>query len=112
MSNIPGTSVEEKMRALRTRFIGQLRERLDRLKQLRKQSSENRLGEAERSEIKFLAHKCSGSGSTFGFPTISQAGRALEEVLINRPNIPSTQLLPYLDTLISECKDALKQAMH
>ena len=57
-------------------YIGSLQKRIDRIASLQVKLAE---GNAKTEEnVRLLAHSLHGSGTSFGFPEISEAGKALE----------------------------------
>jgi len=58
-------------------YIGSLQKRIDRIASLQVKLAE---GNAKAEEnVRLLAHSLHGSGTSFGFPEISEAGKALEQ---------------------------------
>ncbi|MES2208332.1 MAG: Hpt domain-containing protein [Pseudomonadota bacterium] len=93
----------EGLRQLRTRYLTQLEERIDYLKNHHEIANKNEFNEEERLSLRSLAHKLAGSGSIFGFPHITQAGQALEQALLEGSKSSHNEILSLLTILIDAC---------
>lgn len=111
MTTDANIQVQDAMRGLRVRYLIQLEERLQSLIQLKKKSEIGTLQDNDRQSLQFLAHKLAGSGTTFGFPAISEAGRILEVKLIEQPLADREMLMPLLLDLIRICTEARQSAI-
>lgn len=74
-------NINEIMRPLIHRFKHDLVDREAKLSEYSETISNRELTEIEINELSSIAHKLAGSGTTFGFPHISQAGKELETCL-------------------------------
>jgi two-component system cell cycle response regulator len=96
--------VESKMQVLRARYVAQLANRVAVLKRFLAERNVGAWPENARMEMKALAHKLSGTGATYGFPEISIAGRALEELLMHPAEEASPKEVSYLRALLAACE--------
>lgn len=108
MTNETTSVVQDKMQALRKRYLVQLQERLEGLERLQSLCQAQSLSEDDRLTLRTIAHKLAGTGSTFGFPQISEAGRTLELALVEQPSASIATLMPLLTQLTHTCQEALK----
>ncbi|MCA9706391.1 MAG: Hpt domain-containing protein, partial [Myxococcales bacterium] len=65
------------MQRLRARYLASLPEKLERLESLRAQLEQG--DEAAVEPLRVLAHRLAGSGASYGWPEISEAGERLEQ---------------------------------
>lgn len=72
------------LKPLRGMYLAQLRERTESVATFLTGLRTGALHENERQVLKALAHKLAGSGSTFGYPLVTQTARTLEEALGNQ----------------------------
>ncbi len=95
-------SLSEEARArLRARFVEGLAGRLERLQSVRAEldaASPDAMAKA-----RTLGHQLSGTGGSFGFPELSEHGRALELA-------PEVELVPALEALLHAVRLVVDQA--
>jgi DNA-binding response OmpR family regulator/HPt (histidine-containing phosphotransfer) domain-containing protein len=77
--------MEDKMRALRVNYLRSLGERVEKIKHFVMLQEQKTLRPEDSAELQSLAHKLSGTGATYGFPTISETAASLEDWLIDHP---------------------------
>ncbi len=106
MSNEANTPIEEGLRQLRLRYLKQLEERVTLLKKLHENGIQQELHAEDRLFLRALTHKLAGSGSIFGFPLITQSGKALEQALLEQPELSTDRILSLLNNLIEACTEA------
>lgn len=92
------------MRGLRLHYIEQLQARVDVLKPLQARDAWT---DEERATVRMHAHQLSGTGTTYGFQPISEAGRMLEEALVDHPTEAAAFFLPKLQALLDSCHAAM-----
>lgn len=107
MNDIPQQSLPEKMQALKVSYITQLKERQAILERLLAACSQNTLSLEERTELKSQAHKLAGTGTTYGFPDISEHGRTLEDALIDQPDALAQSFVALTQSLLDACNAAI-----
>src|SRR5688500_14942252 len=94
-----------KMTDLRKKYLSQLSIRQLEFLCFLDNCEQNKASDEELKTAQGNAHKLAGSGKTYGFNKISEAGKALEDALTQRK---SQQILADLTkTLLEACKDAL-----
>jgi DNA-binding response OmpR family regulator/HPt (histidine-containing phosphotransfer) domain-containing protein len=98
-------NIQDKMRQLVQNYLKQLDDRIDKIEHFCKLLEINLLTQEDREELRRYAHKLSGTGATYGFPAISESGRALEEWLDEHPDYSET-LLQLTYNLLTACRDA------
>ena len=74
MSDTMPQTMQDKMRPLRLNYLRQLHERKGRIERLIALQEQSALSREDRAELKSQAHKLAGTGATYGFPKISEAG--------------------------------------
>lgn len=92
---------ELQMQALRLQYRQQLTERLSRLEALLAAPVWN---EAARGELRTQAHQLAGTGKTYGFSAISDAGYLLEDALTAHPHEDAAFFKSPLQALIAQCR--------
>jgi DNA-binding response OmpR family regulator/HPt (histidine-containing phosphotransfer) domain-containing protein len=97
---------EDLLKPLRGMYLAQLRERTESVAAFLQHCREGTLSAEERELMKGLTHKLAGSGTTYGFPLITQSARALEEALRTVSGSVSTLILP-VESLVHACGQAL-----
>ncbi len=97
--------IAEKMAALRINYRNQLAERLPQIEHI---AAQDTWQPAHRQELLTHAHQLAGNGATFGFPTISDTGRILEEQLIDHMAQAPEFFRPALHALLAACRDAME----
>lgn len=107
-SNTP-SNMEAKMQLLKVSYLKQLQERKEKLEQLLIHCEKNTLSAEDRTELKSQAHKLSGTGSTYGFPAISECGRTLEDQIIDHPDAEASFFVLLTQNLLTACKAALEE---
>jgi DNA-binding response OmpR family regulator/HPt (histidine-containing phosphotransfer) domain-containing protein len=98
---------EDLLKPLRGMYLAQLRERVESAEAFLAHCRVGSVPENERSLMAGLAHKLAGSGTTYGFPMITQSARALEEALQTVPPVEGAILLPLAESLVHACGQAL-----
>jgi DNA-binding response OmpR family regulator len=94
------------LKPLRGMYLAQLRERADSVAAFLRHCQGGRVREDERDVMLRQAHKLAGSGTTYGFPLITQTARALEEALDAGVTEPA-QLIPLAESLLHTCEQVL-----
>ena len=73
-------------------FVGRLQEQLDAMR--------SALAFGNYEELRSLAHKLKGAGGSYGYPALSEKGRALENAAKNRSAAAAGPALDAVSTLI------------
>ena len=111
MINSASAEMADKMRPLRLRYFDILRQRMVIVKKavdlIRAQSFNDA---ADRAELQSEAHKLAGTGTTYGFPRISETARALENALISNPQNGPDGLFNLAIDLLAVCQETLATA--
>lgn len=94
------------LKPLRGMYLAQLRERTESLSAFLLQCREGTPHEGDLQVVKSLAHKLAGSGTTYGFPLITQTARALEEGL-SAGNLEAGALASLTESLFNVCEQVL-----
>ncbi len=87
---------------LRGAYLDTLHIRLRQLKDFLAVMKTEPLSEAQYKELHMIAHKLAGTGSTYGFPDISQTGRALD-LLMKEGVTQASVIQPFLLALATAC---------
>jgi HPt (histidine-containing phosphotransfer) domain-containing protein len=105
MQNNINDSIEENMHGLRVQYLERLKPRIKEFEKFLITAESGSLTQKDIDDIKFQAHKLAGTGTTYGYPEISEAGMNLEDLLIASPhgNAKTTILLR---TLLNACIEA------
>ncbi len=100
---------DDLLKPLRGMYLAQLRERAASVTEFLKHCRTGKLPAGEAELMHGLAHKLAGSGTTYGFPLITQSARALEEALApERADAVSAEtLVPLVESLDHACAQAL-----
>ncbi len=96
---------DDLLKPLRGLYLAQLRERASTVETFLAHCREGNVGPSEREVMTGLAHKLAGSGTTYGFPLITQSARLLEQALAE--DLPAAQLAPLAESLAHACAQAL-----
>jgi DNA-binding response OmpR family regulator/HPt (histidine-containing phosphotransfer) domain-containing protein len=97
------------IQTLKVDYLKHLGERKARLEQLLLGCENNTLTYEDRLELRTQAHKLAGTGTTYGFPDISEFGRKLEDDLIDYPNESPIFFISRTQDLLKACTAALTQ---
>jgi DNA-binding response OmpR family regulator/HPt (histidine-containing phosphotransfer) domain-containing protein len=103
-------SPDDLLKPLRGMYLAQLRERTVSAEAFLAHCRSGTVPGNERELMAGLAHKLAGSGTTYGFPLITQAARALEEALQAKdgpPDASAALLAPLAESLVHACGQAL-----
>jgi DNA-binding response OmpR family regulator/HPt (histidine-containing phosphotransfer) domain-containing protein len=87
-------------------YLAQLRERVGSVASFLQQCRDGTAQENERLVMRNLAHKLAGSGTTYGFPLITQTARQLEESLDAGTEDPAV-LAALTESLLHVCEQVL-----
>jgi DNA-binding response OmpR family regulator/HPt (histidine-containing phosphotransfer) domain-containing protein len=101
---------EDLLKPLRGMYLAQLRERAESAQAFLDHCREGAVPANESKLMEELAHKLAGSGTTYGFPLITQTARALEEALRDTGARAGTQpaaLAILAESLVHACGQAL-----
>ncbi len=96
---------EDLLKPLRGLYLAQLRERASTVETFLAHCREANVGASEQDVMKGVAHKLAGSGTTYGFPLITQSARAMEQALMDGQSV--AQLAPLAESLAHACAQAL-----
>ncbi len=99
-------SAEELLKPLRGMYLAQLRERANSVDAFLVHCRSGAVPDGERTMMASLAHKLAGSGTTYGFPLITQTARALEDALADPAATPAS-LAPLAESLAHSCQQAV-----
>ena len=99
-------NAEDLLKPLRGMYLAQLRERAASVDAFLGHCRSGDIPEGERPVMAALAHKLAGSGTTYGFPLITQTARALEEAL-GEPGAAPAALAPLAESLAHACQQAV-----
>ncbi len=107
--NTNNEAIESKLTLLTDKYVEQLPEKIEQLRDLWKKVSEGgQIIKDKIDEIKRISHSLAGSGATFGFPKISERARTIElltDTFVNERKISSEENLQ-----INKLIDQLEQA--
>jgi len=101
--------IARKLAELKATYISQLGERVGNLNTaLAGLSADSEFGLQETSieDLRFHAHKLSGTAGTFGFPELGNAGATIEQIcegLIVAKSAPSQEQVTELQALVKQC---------
>ncbi len=102
MQNDMRDAIEKEMRVLRVQYLEKLKFQVQQLESFLSAAKSNSLNNEDIAELKMQAHKLAGTGATYGYPYISEAGENLEDMLIeNRTGNAQTATL--ILTLLNAC---------
>ncbi len=96
--------VDSALAALRQKYVARLKDRERDIIKLLQHRDTRGLSDDENEQLRIHAHSLAGSGATYGYPAISQAGRALERALGS--GAAAKEYLPLVQTLIEACREA------
>lgn len=96
---------EDLLKPLRGLYLAQLRERASTVETFLNHCREGNVGPSERELMTGLAHKLAGSGTTYGYPLITQSARLLEQALVD--GLPIDGIAPLAESLAHACAQAL-----
>lgn len=82
MTQVDGTVLQDRLRAVRIRFIEVLDERRSELEYLRFQLDQPEERDNTLKETQFIAHKIAGTASTLGYPELGQQAMDTENTII------------------------------
>ncbi len=97
---------EEMMAPLRAFYLKELETKYARLKSLLDTALKGSLSPEQKEDLLMLSHTLSGSGASYGFPALSDKGRALEQRLLTEHSF-SKETLRDLQNLNEACERAL-----
>lgn len=100
---------QNKLQQLCQEYVKRLPDDIHRLKDFLAEIEADSSAEDPRQGLKQLAHKLSGTGGSFGFPSISEAGRDLEEALLDDLQFPVAPLTKKTQILIDACLAATEE---
>ena len=103
MNNDP----QDLLKPLRGMYLAQLRERTESVEAFLGHCRGGRVTADERAVMQRQAHKLAGSGTTYGFPLITQTARALDEALQASPPAEPSALAGLTESLLNACGQAL-----
>ena len=106
MSTDPKADPQDLLKPLRGMYLAQLRERTESIASFVEQFRAGDVHENERLVMKGLAHKLAGSGTTFGYPLVTQTARALEEAL-GTEGTDTARLTNLTESLLHVCEQVL-----
>ncbi len=98
-------SPEDLIKPLRGMYLAQLRERAGTVEAFLDRCRGGGVPDGELAMMESLAHKLAGSGTTYGFPLITRAARALEEAL--QAKAGAAALAPLAESLHHACAQAV-----
>lgn len=98
---------EDFLKPLRGLYLAQLRERAGTVETFLTHCRGGTVPAGELSVMAGLAHKLAGSGTTYGFPLITQTARALEEALTSDSAPDAIALTSLAESLAHACAQAL-----
>jgi DNA-binding response OmpR family regulator/HPt (histidine-containing phosphotransfer) domain-containing protein len=98
---------EDLLKPLRGMYLAQLRERAESAGVFLAHCRQGDVPADEAKLMEQLAHKLAGSGTTYGFPLITQTARALEEALRGPAVVPPVALAVLAESLVHACGQAL-----
>lgn len=98
----------EKLKAMRGKYLETVQQDYTVLAGLIARLDEDEDTEALRHDLRHLAHRMGGTGGSFGFPAISEAGKLLEEVLHYRKDAAAEELRMLAWRLLDACEAALE----
>ena len=96
---------QQAMGGVKERYVERLRERIALLSRLQAQLTHGPLNAADAEALREQAHQLAGNGLIFGFEDISNAGRALDGLLI--ANAEQAAIGKALAALIHACSEAV-----
>lgn len=97
---------DDLLKPLRGLYLAQLKERATTVESFLGHCRDGSVPADERDVMMKLAHKLAGSGTTYGFPLITQSARALETALADGVTSPEA-LAPLAESLAHSCAQAL-----
>jgi DNA-binding response OmpR family regulator/HPt (histidine-containing phosphotransfer) domain-containing protein len=96
------------LKPLRGLYLAQLRERATTVDTFLTHCRAGTVPPGERAVMMSLAHKLAGSGTTYGYPLITQSARALEQALSESEDaVPTAGLVVFVESLAHACAQAL-----
>ena len=78
---------------------------LDQLRPIRTRVASGALSSGDRELIMRKAHQFTGSGASYGFPGLTESGRALEYYLVDYPKAEPTDIIPFVDAFLRSCEN-------
>jgi len=99
--------VAERMARLSMAFRESLRERAVSIERALRQCETAGLNSEQRCEIRALAHNLAGSGTTYGYPRISERARLIDDHLRLDLEMPAIELRDLISALLVVCRTAL-----
>jgi len=103
--------VKQQLAKLAESYVSQLPEKLERLMELWDRLQADRADGEHVAELRRLTHGLAGSGTTFGFPSISQAARAAELLLHKLQENPATSEVQALWQELTTAFGRLREVM-
>ncbi len=100
------SDVSAQMAELRTRYVASLDGHVSRLEDWRVRLEGGDLAEADRLELKGVAHRLAGTGKTYGFAEISEVARLIDDRLSAAPDTPAAELSAFTGLLVAACRTA------
>ena len=97
--------MQQAMGPVKERYVARLHERIALLARLQAQLHSGPLGAEDATALHEQAHQLAGNGAIFGFVDISNAGRALEQLLLAQGAHASVQRA--LAALLQACHAAV-----
>jgi len=105
---VASQTIHDALPLLRAQYAGRLRLQSGELLDFVSRCGRGRLSEEGRESARNLAHSLCGTGTTFGFPEISDAARYLENALECQPTIGTAAYVDLSLNLIKVCDAAAK----
>lgn len=97
---------EEALNMIRQDYLSRMPEQIKSLEKFLEACKANKVTGKILENIRGDVHKLKGSGTTYGYPEISEAGLLLQEEIDVNQNNNIDLLIKYTKTLIKACKDA------
>jgi hypothetical protein len=106
MSSNQPVNMEDLLAPLRARYVQELEERQKLLESYLEAIRRNEFTDVLREETRKLAHKLAGTGTTYGFPVISEKGKILDDKLRDNLQTEASVIAIDLESLLAACKTA------
>ena len=101
--------IQKTMHALQAYYRSQLAARVPELEQLAQGCMTDHWVDNARETLTRHAHQLAGMGTTYGFPHISAAGRALEDALRAQPDARPQTFYPLTIALLDLCRAEMRE---
>lgn len=100
-------SLAEKLQAIRGPYLASLRLKFEVLEQLRAKLEKGHFTAEDHKELLMQAHKIAGTAKTYGFASLSDTARTLEEHLIDNSAPGNPEIHKHISNLIESCVAAM-----